>query len=223
MLLRVRQSLMRVSASVTVCYGLALLAPTAATALPLTVTHFDLATCDVLSVPTTVDELGTSKFFPADESILSALISLKGTACPSTNDLKLADSVVEIVNLTSRTFGRVWYVADKDTSITNIDGAVNGRPAFRIDSVGINSPLFSESIAFNGLFEPGEAWHFTIQDYANALGLPPAAFGSPGVPSDFETLSSGSIIATEVPEAGTLLLLLLGAFALGVGEICMPL
>ena len=132
----------------------------------------------------------------------------------------MPDSLVEIVNLTSRTFSEVWYIADRDTSISNVDGfaedfgvAASGVPvsneSFRIDNMlsdpnGIHHPLVFESIP-NGLFEPGETWQFVLQDYSNALGLPPDAFTSFGVGSASIDIagtigSSGSIIAVPEPQ-----------------------
>lgn len=121
-------------------------------------------------------------------------------------------------------------MADPETRITNWDGFAEDfatvttglnafNQAFRIDAkysdpLGIHHPLLSESNIENGVFEDGEAWQFVLQDYANTLGLPPDAFGSPSVgrASDVVTLSdvsrsSGSIIAIPVPEPGGLFLL----------------
>jgi hypothetical protein len=56
------------------------------------------------------------------------------------------------------------------------------------------------------------AWIFIIQDYFNASGISASSFGSIGVPSAGDTVSSGSIIAT--PEPGGLVLLGLGGLAM---------
>ena len=84
--------------------------------------------------------------------------------------------------------------------------------AFRIDTVGVNTPLVSESITSDGIFEPGEIWSFIIDDYLNFGGLPAHLLDSVGVASlsGGEPPSTGSIIAfAAVPELGTLLLLAL--------------
>src|SRR6185503_3997385 len=90
---------------------------------------------------------------------------------------------VSITNLNPYAFTDLWYVADPQTNASNLDGAVNGFPAFKIDQVGVNKPLISESIITDGIFDPGETWVFLIQDFANNT-LPaslPSAFASIGV------------------------------------------
>ena len=84
--------------------------------------------------------------------------------------------------------------------------------AFKIDRVGLNRPLVSESLLPNGVFEAGETWRFIIQDYTNALFLPASALGSVGVPSFGDQMSSGSIIA--IPEPVTMVLLGMGGLGL---------
>ena len=188
---------------------------------PTKVAHNDQPTCDQLFIPVDVDELGSTFVpFPADELIRHQDLGQGQPVCFSTDDPLVPDSLVEIVNLTSRTFSEVWYVADRDTSISNVDGfaedfgvAASGVPvsneSFRIDNMlsdpnGIHHPLVFESIP-NGLFEPGETWQFVLQDYSNALGLPPDAFTSFGVGSASIDIagtigSSGSIIAVPEPQ-----------------------
>jgi len=111
--------------------------------------------------------------------------------------------MVEITNLTPDFWTDVWYVTDPETTITNFDGFVNGEQAFKIDSFGANTPLFFESLAGDGVFEPGERWTFLIDDYFNTLAIPPSLMDSFGVPSG--SVSSGSIIAIheEPPIGGT--------------------
>jgi hypothetical protein len=181
--------------------ALALAAP--ALAVPVTVTHQNLAPCDFLLVPDAVDELGL--VFPVDERISSAFHDeLDQPACIPTNQA-IVDQIVDITNLTTRSFNELWYVADPETTITNVDGLVNGEEAFRIDSVGVNVPLIAEiGGALPGIFEPGETWRFILQDYSNTAFVSPAMLGSIGVPSPVSTISSGSIIA--IPEPGTILL-----------------
>ena len=142
---------------------------------------------------------------------------------------------VRITNLTNRAFEDLYYVGDVhddgsfETTFTNNDELVadvspwhtNNAPglAFKIDAIGLNTPLIFESLALNGIFEPGETWHFVIQEYANMLGNSPAALGSVGpIPfgaiaqaSMLDTVSSGSIIT---PEPATLCLFGLGGLLL---------
>ena len=105
----------------------------------------------------------------------------------------------------------VWYVSDPETSLSNFDGLIQGEEAFRIDFVGVNTPLVFESMTPDGIFEAGETWDFIIDDYFNSLGLAADDFFSPGAVGIFSPggPSSGSIIATAVPEPGTLSLLVL--------------
>ena len=152
-------------------------------AVPTVVTHSDLPSCDPLLVPTDVDELGWGGLiggpFPPDEEISYSGSSLAiEPACPST-DGRGSDIVITIVNHSGIPWPDVWYVADPESSLSNIDGTVNGAPAFKIDAVGINTPLVSESLTPDGVFEPGESWDFIVDDYTGA-GI---SFISIGVPS----------------------------------------
>ena len=100
-------------------------------------------------------------------------------------------------NLNSISFSDVWYVAEPGTFFTNDDGTINGMHAFQIDAVGANTPLISESINPNGIFEPGEFWTFIVQDYSNTAGLAASSFteiGGVGNPAPHapESVSAGS-------------------------------
>ncbi len=171
------------------------------------VTHFDEPNCDTLVVPPTVDELGIAPPFPLGEVIAISDFPGKRIPCPSFDNPGIPNPVVQIVNLNPFPFTEVWYVADTpNTFITNFDGVVMGPGgigrAFLIDTAGINTPLFSESMTADGIFEPGETWRFVIQDYFNTFGLPPSAIDSIGVPSvptppTPPGQSSGSIIAVQ--------------------------
>jgi hypothetical protein len=194
---------------------LGLAAPGAA--VPVTVFSDNLPTCDPLSVPTEVDELGIPGPFPPDEIIDAFEIPGAPPACPSTY-AGSTNFIVIMTNLTPFDFEEVWYVADLETRISNADGLINDGEAFRIDAVGINTPLVFESIAPDGVFEAGETWEFVIQDYSNIFGLPPSAFDSPGAVgfASHGPPSSGSIIAIRVPEPTTALLVASGLIGLSV-------
>ena len=92
--------------------------------------------------------------------------------------------------------------------------------AFKIDNLisdplGIHHPLiFEGGGVIPGVWEPGETWHFVLQDYTNVFGKPASLLGSVGVPSAPGTFdsSSGSIIA--IPEPATMILLAMGSVAL---------
>ncbi len=196
--------------------ALALLLGAPANAIPVSVTHTDLPTCDPLIVPPGVDELGdTPVFMGADEGITAVDLPAVGVACPSA-DSPAPNTLVSMTNMTSRDFVEVWYVADPETSIGNADGLVEDEEAFRIDTMGINTPLVSESLTPDGIFESGETWDFVIDDYFNALGLGADDFFSPGAVGGMSPggPSSGSIIAI-VPEPSTPLLMAAGLAGLG--------
>jgi hypothetical protein len=196
--------------------GLLIAFASSALAVPTVILHTDTPECDPLSIPELVDELGFSPPFPLDERLDAVATFTQIPACPLMDDPAMPNALVMITNLAvpPRAFDRVWYVADRETSLTNPDG-VAGMPgipperAFRIDTVGVNTPLVSESFAMDGVWAPGETWTFIIQDYANTLGLPPSLYDSIGVPSTLSPPSSGSIIA--VPEPSFAAMGLLGA------------
>jgi hypothetical protein len=187
---------------------------TSALAVPQFVQSTETPSCDPLMNLTLVDELGLPNVFPFGERIDATASPTQLSACPTMDDPALPNALVRITNLNPFTFFNVHYVADPaaagaaGTSISNEDGLVNAGQAFRIDQVGINRPLVSESMAPAGLFQPGETWTFIIQDYQNGLNLNPAAYTSIGVgAASAGPPSSGSIIALVVPEPGTLSLL----------------
>jgi hypothetical protein len=208
-----------------------LLASTTVLAVPTQVTYTD-GPQDPLFVPVDVHELGTGADFPQNELISAIDILTNETVCfdPLTpDDPTVPNTLVSMRNLTGIAWGEVWYVADWDeTTHSNYDGWVSDGTAgvlpgtaFRIDSnvtdpLGIHNPLVFESMTPDGIFEPFETWDFVIQDYSNALGKPASFLGSVGVPSAIFTsdFSSGSIIATPVPEPATLGLLMIGSLVL---------
>ena len=181
----------------------------------------DIGNQDPLWTPVVVHELGVNPPgaapFPFDELISSYYIpDIAYTPCSQNPDNpNLPNPLVGITNLTGLSWTSVWYVADFYSGaippMANDDGWINGGRAFKIDSFGLNTPLIYESIAFNGIFEPGETWEFVIQDYFNMYGLAPSAFSSLGAPSFPDSLSSGSIVAIPVPGA-----LVLGGLGVGL-------
>src|SRR5262245_21516162 len=90
-----------------------------AAAIPTAAFGSDTAPCDVLSVPTLVDELGNPPAppfgpagpFPADEAIASIASPTPLLACPATSQSSIS-MLVQITNLTAIAFDNLWYVRD---------------------------------------------------------------------------------------------------------------
>ena len=167
-----------------------------------TIVNYDDGPQDPLYVPSYVHELGNGPLFPDEELILSAYEGdTQHIPCPQLDNPDMPNLVVSITNLTNQSWAELWYVADPETYLTNHDGWINGELAFKIDNVGLNTPLLFESMSPNLVFEPGETWLFAIQDYMNMFQLQPSLFGSIGVgfSSAGDLISSGSIIAVPVP------------------------
>ena len=186
-----------------------------AQAVPTPIWYVDTPDQDPLRLPDVVHELGNQlppppPTFPNNEWIQSSWTLTSYVPCP-VDYTGLQNVEVSITNMTKTSWTDLWYVADPETSLTNDDGIINGELAFKIDYGGFNQPLVGESMTVNQIFEPGETWTFVIQEYSNILQLPPSAFGSIGVPSSPDTLSSGSIIAIPAPGA-----ILLGSLGVGL-------
>lgn len=194
---------------------------TPALAVPVATAFVDSSTCDPLAGSSLSDELGNTPPFPAGEQIASFDLPISLPVCISTKIFGLNDAQVTIINLNSISFTDLWYVAEPATTFTNVDGTINGMLAFKIDTLGVNTPLQGESINANGIFEPGEAWRFIVQDFLNSAGLPASAFSEIGVPSNGPN-SAASIVANPVPEPGTLSLFALGVAGLAVLRRARP-
>jgi len=187
-----------------------------AQANPVDGVYFDLPGCDDHGMQQAFEELGTGPFFPADELIAADSFLTGDSACPPM-DNGIASSLVTITNLTNGLWENLYYVADPQTTFTNVDGralsfanAAVETIAFRIDAVGVNRPLVFESMTPDGIFEPGETWQFIVQNFTNAFGLPASSLGSLDFSgaSDMDSLSAASIIQMRpVPTPGALTLL----------------
>ncbi len=213
------------SKTTTTALGLVALAAfsTAALANPVDGIYFDGPLCDSHGDQIIYEELGTGAF-PSDELISAVFTQTNLTACPATDDPGVTNFLVEITNLSGRVWHDLYYVADPDTSFSNVDGLSISAAApgalgetVRLDTVGFNRPLVFESMTGDNVFEIGETWAFVLQDWGNAIGLTPDLMGSLDFAgaSAADFLSTGSIVAMRpVPTPASLALLSTGAVCL---------
>lgn len=181
----------------------------------------DTPGCDVLSVPTNVDELGdptvgagTPPFPPGEQITHSVVNTIELTVCTNmTSNPLMVDAQITITNLQAFAFYQVWFVMDTGGTFSNADGLVNGTDAMLIDTAGFNQPLLFESGVANGIFDAGETWVFHVQDYVPFTGtLNADDFFSPGQVGAANTDRFTSIIAI-IPEPSVLSLALFGGLA----------
>ena len=193
------------------CFG------TIAAASPVDPVYQDTEEQDVLMLPDGIwHELGD--LFPPDELIVSSCVETTLTACPYPpgDSPGIHNVLVSITNLSPRSWWHLHYVTDyfegqSETLISNFDGVIGNAGlndmslAFKIDNVGLNQPLVSESLVSDLIFQPTETWEFIIQDFDTApfFGLPdnvpPTPFKSIGIASlsGGDVISSGSIIVVS--------------------------
>ena len=196
-----------------------------ALANPVDGVYFDAPGCDDHGDRLAVEELGTGTLFPQDELISAFATITDMSACAMTDDASVANMLVRITNLSGQDWTDLFYVGDGETTFSNVDGfaSTNELPppnslltqAFRIDAVGDNRNLVSESMGADGIFQAGETWQFIIQDFVNTDGVGADSMGSldfAGGSSFFgDALSSGSIVQFVVPAPGSTALAGLGA------------
>lgn len=188
-----------------------------ALATPVNVVSANSGNCDALAVPSSLHELGLGPAsggpFPFNEEILASDAPTGFGTCSS-----VVNTLITMTNMSGTDWTNVWYVADPETTVSNFDGLVNGELAFKIDSVGANAPLVFESLVADGIFQAGEVWEFILGDFFNTFGLTaselgsctgglPCSVGLVGGASVGDSISTGSIIVANVPEASTALLL----------------
>ena len=91
-------------------------------ASPTQVVHNDTPQCDFLFIPFDVEEIGHFAEFPANESLDAFDMGpTPFIPCPPSNISLLPEMLVEIRNTSGRAWNELWYVADRETSITNFD------------------------------------------------------------------------------------------------------
>jgi hypothetical protein len=187
---------------------------------PVEGVYSDLPQCDNHGNLIATEEFGDASVFAPDETIIHGATTTEMTACPVTDDLSTPNFLVEIINQTGRTLTDLFYVGDTTTTFSNVDGQANAgvfdqltAPAFKIDSIGANQPLFFESLTPDNIFQPGESWMFIVQDYSNSNGLAPDSFFSIGFADAslavVET-SAASIVHFQIPSPAALAPLGLG-------------
>ena len=185
----------------------------------------DLPGCDPLPVMSIYEELGTAPAFNAypEELILASaqLTSLVACSASTPDSDPTNDWLVTMTNLTGRAIDDpILFVVDANGSMCNIDGEATDTTgqwskAFVIDAVGVNQPLFSESLIVDGIFQPNEVWEFIVNDFAAVPGGAPAfsslgfAYGSPGGGSN-----ASIVVAVPAPMAAGLGLAPLAALSL---------
>lgn len=192
-----------------------------AQAVPTSLSYVDAATCDSHSV-TLTHELGPAPLFPINEQIGISFTTTGGgfqTCGPSTGPG--TNFEVTITNQSGHSWVDLFLVGDSFLTLGDTDGTIDGGPAFKIDNLGVNQPLVSESIAADLVFEPGESWTFVIRGWSALLTN--LDFRSIGVGdhSEDSPFSSASIVANLVPvpaPGGLALIFTAGALMLGVAR-----
>lgn len=222
-----------------IVFGLCVLfASTIALADRVQVTTEQIALQDDWFLDGWVEELSTAPHNPIRQLINSEHVPWNGhIPCPQDyrDETEGITVQIAITNMTNRHFPDLYYVGDghdqpiPETVFTNVDNWVIDTTlwheedgyglAFKIDAIGLNTPLVFESMAPDQIFEPGETWEFVIQEFSQRMGnapellgsVGPGTFGAVAQASMLEPLSSGSIIT---PEPATIAVLGLGGLAL---------
>ena len=213
-----KETIMKISKCSLVAAGFLLIAAKTAVAAAISYPFAPTQNqCDDPPQILLTEELGdvASAVFPfsGDDSIRVAISQANpnlAPACVSDNGMQ-DDWIISITNAGQTTFRDLHFVSDESVSLSNADqrpAGGEGNDAFRIDSIGINANLLSESIAADELFSPGESWDFVVWDF-NVAGQPDQpVLGSGGIGQP-DPSSNASIVGIPVPEPSGLSLSIL--------------
>ena len=180
--------------------------------------------CDTIPDQNLPHEIGETAAFPIDE-LIDVVVTTGNPICMP-DDGAPNDFLVSITNLSPWPYVNLFFVADEGIFVGNSDGVVLDlagpagavADAFRIDGTvtvtGLNDNLVFESMIPNEIFQPGETWQFLLTNFVVPAAFPPTpVFDSPGAfagTSGGFPPSTASILATQVPEPSTALLLGIG-------------
>ena len=169
---------------------------------------------DAIAAQSLGGELGDDALFPIGSSIDYHTHRLyQDVGVP--NDGLANDWNVHMTNVSGQAWTNLFFVADLGATVGNADGKVEDAAnaasiftdAFRIDALGSNVNLLSESISQDGIFEPGEEWEFGVMNFGTGLNALPPSFITPGIFSGSSPMvglggTNASILASPVPEPG---------------------
>ncbi|CAN5587715.1 hypothetical protein BH09PLA1_BH09PLA1_21340 [soil metagenome] len=170
-------------------------------------------------------EIGDVLLFPAADAI--AYHDHRASFPVGVADDGIAnDWTVHMTNVSGQAWRDLFFVADAGATIGNADGLIEDTlaapgqrtDAFRIDALGVNANLLSESILADGIFQPGEEWEFVVTNFGTGFNSSPPTLTSPGVFSGSSPMQSvggtnSSILGVVVPEPSTLSIFALMALA----------